>query len=80
MTRLPQLRTALAERLPSRVTDVRAVRDNELHCSVRASAVPALAKLLRADFGAELIFMAAADRRADRGVFEVHYQIGRAHV
>ena len=24
-------------------------------------------------FGAELVFMAATDRRADRGVFEVHY-------
>jgi len=76
MTRLPQLRTALAERLTDRVTDVRVVRDNELHCSVRAPAVPALAELLRAGFGAELVFMAAADRRADRGIFEVHYLFG----
>ena len=76
MTRLPQLGRALAERLTDRVTGVRVVRDNELHCSVRAPAVPALAELLRAGFGAELIFMAAADRRADRGAFEVHYIFG----
>ena len=76
MTRLPQVMTALAERFPARVNDVRVVRDNEIHCSVRASAVPALAKLLRGGFGAELVFMAAADRRADRGAFEVHYLFG----
>jgi Ni,Fe-hydrogenase III large subunit/Ni,Fe-hydrogenase III component G len=55
------------------VTDIRVVRHNELHCSVRPGDVPALAALLRTKFGAEVIFMAAADRRADRGVFEVHY-------
>ena len=76
MTRLPELRRALAERLTDRVTGARVVRGNELHCSVRAPAVPALAELLRAGFGAELVFMAAADRRADLGVFEVHYLFG----
>ena len=73
MTRLPELVRALTERHADCVTDVRLVRGNELHCSVRPPAVPALAALLRADFGAELIFMAAADRRADRGGFEVYY-------
>jgi Ni,Fe-hydrogenase III large subunit/Ni,Fe-hydrogenase III component G len=64
----------LAERLDAvPVTDVRVVRDNELHCVVRADAVQALATLLRAGFGAELIFMAATDRQADRGAFGVHY-------
>jgi Ni,Fe-hydrogenase III large subunit/Ni,Fe-hydrogenase III component G len=72
--RMQQLTTALAEQAePLRVTDVRMVRESELHCSVRPAAVPALAGLLRAAFGAELIFMAAADRRADRAAFEVHY-------
>ncbi len=70
-TRLPELAAALAE--PRSVTDVRVVRDLELHCSVRPAAVPALAGLLRARFGAELVFMAAADRRADGAAFEVHY-------
>jgi len=35
--------------------------------------MPALARSLRGEFGAELVFMAAADRRTDRGTFEVHY-------
>ena len=39
----------------------------------RPAALPPLATLLHMGFGAELIFMAAADRRADRGIFEVHY-------
>ncbi len=69
-----QLTQVLAEQLdPTRVTDVRVVRHNEVHCVVPQAAVPALAGLLRAGFGAELVFMAAADRRADRGAFEVHY-------
>lgn len=76
MTHLPQLTRALAETLADSVTDVRLVRGNELHCSVRAPGVPALAALLRTECGAELVFMAATDRRADRGVFEVHYLFG----
>ncbi len=39
---------------------------------MRADA-PALAEFLRRDFNAELILMVANDRRADKGVFEVHY-------
>jgi Ni,Fe-hydrogenase III large subunit/Ni,Fe-hydrogenase III component G len=72
--RIRELPPTLAERLDAvHVTDVRVVRDNELHCVVRPDAVQALAALLRAGFGAELIFMAATDRRADRGAFGVHY-------
>jgi Ni,Fe-hydrogenase III large subunit/Ni,Fe-hydrogenase III component G len=73
MTRLSDLGRVLGEPGAHRADDVRVVRGNELHCAVRPSALPALAGLLRRDFGAELIFMAAADRRADRGIFEVHY-------
>ncbi len=73
MTRIPELTRAVGEQLAHGVTDVRTVRDNELHCSVDPAAVPALASLLRAGFGGELVFMAAADRRADRAAFEVHY-------
>ena len=65
--------SVLGEKHADRVADLRLVRGNELHCSVRPPAVPALASLLRMGFGAELMFMAATDRRADRGVFEVHY-------
>jgi Ni,Fe-hydrogenase III large subunit/Ni,Fe-hydrogenase III component G len=73
MTRLPTLMSVLAEKYGDRVLDVRLVRGNELHCSVRPPAVHALATLLRMGFGTELVFMAATDRRADLGVFEVHY-------
>lgn len=73
MTRLPQLESVLADKYADRVLDVRLVRGNELHCAVRPPDVHALATLLRMGFGAELIFMAATDRRADRGGFEVHY-------
>jgi Ni,Fe-hydrogenase III large subunit/Ni,Fe-hydrogenase III component G len=76
MSRLPLLAQALAEGLADRVTDVRVVRDIELHCAVLPAAVPALAGLLRREFAAELLFMAATDRRADRGTFEVHYLFG----
>jgi Ni,Fe-hydrogenase III large subunit/Ni,Fe-hydrogenase III component G len=72
--RMQELTQALAGQPESvRAADVRVVRANELHCSIRPSAVPALARLLRTSFGAELIFMAAADRRADAGAFAVHY-------
>jgi Ni,Fe-hydrogenase III large subunit/Ni,Fe-hydrogenase III component G len=73
MTRLPMLMGALAQNLADRVSDVHVVRDKELHCSVRADAVQALAELLRTGFAAELLFMAAVDRRADRAAFEVHH-------
>jgi Ni,Fe-hydrogenase III large subunit/Ni,Fe-hydrogenase III component G len=73
MSRLAALAQVLGEMGHDRVADVRAVRGRELHCTVRPPAMPALAGLLRRDFGAELIFMAAADRRAHRGAFEVHY-------
>jgi len=73
MTGVAQLARALAEQLPQRVTGVRVVRDHELHCGVHPAAVPALAALLRTGFGGELVFMAAADRRAARAAFEVHY-------
>jgi Ni,Fe-hydrogenase III large subunit/Ni,Fe-hydrogenase III component G len=76
MTQLPQVARALAQTLTDRVTGVRFVRGNELHCSVHAPALPALAALLRAEFGAELVFMAATDRREDGGGFQVHYLFG----
>ena len=73
MSRLDQLTRRLAEGCADGVADVRRVRGHELHCSVRPAAMPALARLLRGEFGAELVFMSAADRRTDRGTFEVHY-------
>lgn len=73
MTDLTGLQTALIETLADRVSDVRVVRGREVHCAVHSLGVAALAGFLRVEFDAELVFMAACDRRADRGVFEVHY-------
>lgn len=78
MTRLTELAHVLTQTAADRVADVRMVRGNELHCSVRPPGVGALADLLRTRFGTELLFMAAADRRADRGTFEVHYLFAAA--
>jgi Ni,Fe-hydrogenase III large subunit/Ni,Fe-hydrogenase III component G len=73
MTRLEQLMGVLTEKQGERVTAVRLVRGRELHCTAHPPALPQLLTLLRLGFGAELIFMAAADRRPDRGAFEVYY-------
>jgi Ni,Fe-hydrogenase III large subunit/Ni,Fe-hydrogenase III component G len=73
MTRLPELERALTGGRVEGVAAVRVVRERELHCALRPAAILALAGLLRAEFRAELLFMAAADRRADRGAFAVHY-------
>jgi phosphoribosylglycinamide formyltransferase-1 len=78
MTQLAELAQALTQTAADSVAAVRVVRGNELHCSVRSPDVGALANLLRTRFGAELLFMAAADRRADRGTFEVHYLFAAA--
>jgi Ni,Fe-hydrogenase III large subunit/Ni,Fe-hydrogenase III component G len=48
-------------------------RGNELHFQIARGDALYLAEFLRADFGAELILMVANDRRADKGVLEVHY-------
>src|SRR5215468_6800971 len=73
MTDFTRLKSALIERLKGRATDVLVKRGNELHCRIMRADAPALAEFLRRDFNAELILMVANDRRADKGVFEVHY-------
>ncbi len=73
MTRVAQVTRVLGDTLTDRVSDLRVVREREVHCSVPPAAVPALAGLLRKQAAAELRFMVATDRRADRGAFEVHY-------
>jgi Ni,Fe-hydrogenase III large subunit/Ni,Fe-hydrogenase III component G len=73
MTPLRRLTTALPEEFHDRVGNVRVVRDHELHCSVRPDTLSALADVLRNRFAAELLFMAAVDRRANGRGFDVHY-------
>lgn len=74
MTDFTRLNSALIEHLKGRAKDVRVKRGNELHCRIaRGGDALTLAEFLRRDFNAELILMVANDRRADRGVFEIHH-------
>jgi Ni,Fe-hydrogenase III large subunit/Ni,Fe-hydrogenase III component G len=69
---IERLPAALQEQFRGRVGEV-GRRGRRLHCSLPPGDVPALAKWMRASFGADLVLMVGADRRRDRGVFEVHY-------
>jgi Ni,Fe-hydrogenase III large subunit/Ni,Fe-hydrogenase III component G len=73
MTDLAALAEALGRRMGGRLADVRVVRGREISCQLRPGDARRLAEILRADLGAELRLMAAVDRRADAGRFEVHY-------
>lgn len=72
MTDFTRLQSVLAETFKGRASDIQVQRDNELHFQIGRSDAPRLAEILRADFNAELSLMVANDRRADKGVFEVH--------
>ena len=54
---------ALCRQFHGRVTDVRVAAEPRVHCAIPPGDVPALARWLRASFGAELILMVGADRR-----------------
>lgn len=58
---------------PVQVTDVTTPRPNEVHCRVSASDIKELGDLACRTLGAELIFMAADDRRREAEAFFVHY-------
>ena len=67
----PVLRALMESSVP--VSDVNAPRPNEVHCDVSVSGVKALSDLTCRTLGAELIVMAADDRRREAGAFFVHY-------
>ena len=73
MTDFKKLQSALKENFQKRISRVRVVRDNELHFQISRGDALKLTQMLRADFNAELQLMVANDRRADKGVFEIHY-------
>jgi Ni,Fe-hydrogenase III large subunit/Ni,Fe-hydrogenase III component G len=68
---------AIAERvgraMGGRLLDLRPTRPREISGRLEPGSALRLAQCLRADFGAELLLMVAADRRGDAGRFEVHY-------
>lgn len=73
MTNFTQLQAALLENFENRVKNVHILRENELHFEIARGDALNLAKILHADFKAQLRLMVANDRRADKGVFEIHY-------
>ncbi|MET0501799.1 MAG: NADH-quinone oxidoreductase subunit C [Candidatus Binatia bacterium] len=73
MTDLSRLRSALEEGFKDGVGNLQIRRGNELHFHVARDDAPDLARILRADFGAELILMVANERHANKTTFEVHY-------
>jgi Ni,Fe-hydrogenase III large subunit/Ni,Fe-hydrogenase III component G len=72
MTSIDQLRHALGDAGASRATTPRPA---EVHCEVPADGIGPLAELAVARLGAELILVAAEDRRPGSGFF-VHYLFG----
>jgi Ni,Fe-hydrogenase III large subunit/Ni,Fe-hydrogenase III component G len=72
MTDFSRLQSMLAENFKGRASDIQVRRGNELHFQIRQGDRWRLAKMLRADFNVELSLMVANDRRADKGIFEVH--------
>lgn len=79
MTHLADLQSAVHHTLAERVTALRVLRGNELHCQIARGTAPVLAQMLRADFQTELTLMVANDRRTDRGAMEVHYLFANSH-
>jgi Ni,Fe-hydrogenase III large subunit/Ni,Fe-hydrogenase III component G len=67
------LQFTLTHQFQDIITQVRILRGNELHFQVARGEAMHLAEVLRNDFNAELVFMAANDRCASKGIFEVHY-------
>jgi Ni,Fe-hydrogenase III large subunit/Ni,Fe-hydrogenase III component G len=64
---------ALREQLGDRLTGLAVVRDREVHATAASRDMPAVAEALLSQLGAELLLMAADDRRADAGCYQVHY-------
>lgn len=68
-----RLKSALVENPNGRATNLHVLRGNELHFNIARGDALRLAKYLRENYGAELILMVANDRRAEKGIYEIHY-------
>jgi len=64
---------ALREQLGDRLEGLAIVRDREVHATAAGRDMPAVAGVLLSELGADLLLMAADDRRADAGCYQVHY-------
>src|SRR5690242_17588428 len=73
MINFASLQDTLTAHFDNRITHINVLRGNELHFQIARGEVLRLATYLRDEFNARLILMVGNDRRADKGVFEVHY-------
>ena len=73
MINFSSLQTTLTDKLQGKVSNIRILRNNELHFQLARGEAIHLAEILRNDFKTELVLMVANDRCADKGIFEVHY-------
>lgn len=73
MINFSSLQTSLTGQLPGKISNIRILRNNELHFQLARGEAIRLAEILRNDFKTELVLMIANDRCADKGIFEVHY-------
>jgi Ni,Fe-hydrogenase III large subunit/Ni,Fe-hydrogenase III component G len=73
MTYFSLLHSKLSAYFREKVDQMHVMRGNELQLHIARGEVLHLATLLKSDFNASLVLMVANDRRADKGVFEVHY-------
>lgn len=73
MINFSSLQTTLTDQLQDKISNIRILRNNELHFQLARGEAIRLAEILRNDFKTELILMVANDRCADKGIFEIHY-------
>lgn len=73
MTDFTQLQSALSARLGGSLSQFEVRPGRVLGCQVTREGAANLTKLLQNEYDAHLGLMVANDRRADQGVFEIHY-------
>ena len=78
MINFSHLQSTLADQFQQQISQMQVRRANELHFQIARGEIFRLASLLQADFNAALVLMVANDRRAEKGVFEVHYLFANA--
>jgi Ni,Fe-hydrogenase III large subunit/Ni,Fe-hydrogenase III component G len=70
---MTQLLQAISGHLGGVLHNMTVVRGRELHGSVGRDDITELTRNVQQTLGADLVFMAGADRRSDLNVFQVHY-------
>lgn len=76
MTDFTPVLILLEQKFTDRMPAYKTRGENELHLRIEPEQILSLAEVLRDPCGAELMCMAANDRRGEAGVFEVNYLFG----